>query len=167
MPSLQDSLAAHIPALRRFAAALVRDREAADDLVQETLLRALKEERARHGGDLKPRLLAILVHLNRARRQNLARRAPHEVVVEDDRAAPPSAEPPDIVRALDALSDEQREALLLVALEGLDHAACAEALGVTSATVVSRLSRARATLRGRIDEGHPRRTAAPHLRVVK
>ena len=63
-----------IPRLRRYARALVGDRATADDLVQDTLVRALRSEHLFHGGDVRSWLYTILTNLNRNRLRSLSRR---------------------------------------------------------------------------------------------
>ena len=63
-----------IPALRRYARALARDADIADDLVQDALVRALRSERLFLGGDVRSWLYTILTNLNKNRRRSLARR---------------------------------------------------------------------------------------------
>lgn len=164
---LRNELEEHIPHLRRYARALARNRDLADDLVQETLLRALDAEVRWRGGNLRVWLFTILTNVNRNRLRALVRRAPHDGVEALDNAQPTPAtngEGRDIERALESISTEQREVLLLVGLEGLSYADCAKALAVPIGTVMSRLSRARAAFKNALDGGKP---AAAHLRVVK
>ncbi|MDJ1157745.1 sigma-70 family RNA polymerase sigma factor [Chelatococcus sp. SYSU_G07232] len=163
----RQALEAEIPALRRYARALARDRDVADDLVQDTLLRALGAESRWRDGNLRTWLFTILTNLNRNRLRGLARRPPRAEVETIDlaHAAPaPSAEMYDILRALDQLTTEQREILLLVALEGLSYAEGAEVLGIPLGTVMSRLSRARAAFRTALGGERP---ASTRLRIVK
>jgi RNA polymerase sigma-70 factor (ECF subfamily) len=158
MSSVRRGLEPLIPALRRFARALARDTEAADDLVQDTLVRALRAEHLFHGGDLRTWLFTILLNLDRNRRRGLARR-PVLAAIED---ADPPGEPAgdgsgrDIERGLALLPSEQREVLLLVTLEGLSYREAADVQGVPIGTVMSRLSRARATLRSHLEGERPR-----------
>ena len=102
---------ASIPALRRYARALTRDAELADDLVQDTLVRALRSEHLFHGGDIRSWLYTILTNLNRNRLRSLARRPTLTTI--DDNDAPDMAGPEaggrDIERALAALVEEQRD----------------------------------------------------------
>jgi RNA polymerase sigma-70 factor, ECF subfamily len=165
--AFRDELEAQIPAMRRYARALTRNRETADDLVQEALMRALDAEPRWHAGNIRSWLFTILTNVNRNRLRALGRRAQHEGIeaVDPMHATPgPSGEARDIVRALDSLSTDQREVLLLVALEGLSYSACAQVLSVPTGTVMSRLSRARSALRAALDSG---KAGAPRLRVVK
>ncbi len=72
--SFRHGVEAAIPALRRYARALTRDVETADDLVQDTLVRALRSEHLFHGGNVRSWLYTILTNLNRNRLRSLARR---------------------------------------------------------------------------------------------
>ena len=74
MTEFRESVEAMIPALRRYARALTRDADIADDLVQDTLVRALRSERLFLGGDVRSWLYTILTNLNKNRRRSLARR---------------------------------------------------------------------------------------------
>ena len=74
MATFRQSVEATIPALRRYARALTRDSDIADDLVQDTLVRALRSEHLFHGGDVRSWLYTILTNLNRNRLRSLARR---------------------------------------------------------------------------------------------
>ena len=78
MSTVRRGLEPLIPALRRFARALSRNAETADDLVQDTLVRALRAEHLFHGGDLRTWLFTILLNLDRNRRRGLSRRPPLE-----------------------------------------------------------------------------------------
>ena len=88
--SFRNGVEAAIPALRRYARALTRNSETADDLVQDTLVRALRSEHLFHGGDVRAWLYTILTNLNRNRLRSLARRPVMtligEVEIGDDRS---------------------------------------------------------------------------------
>ncbi len=157
MTSVRRGLEPLIPALRRFARALARNQETADDLVQDTLVRALRAEHLFHGGDLRTWLFTILLNLDRNRRRGLSRRPLMAVIEDVDPAAPPGSDgtAKDIERGLAMIPQEQREVLLLVALEGMSYREAAEIQGVPIGTVMSRLSRARATLKSHIDGERP------------
>jgi RNA polymerase sigma factor (sigma-70 family) len=157
MSAVRRGLEPLIPALRRFARALARDSEVADDLVQDTLVRALRAEHLFHGGDLRTWLFTILLNLDRNRRRGLARRPLHAVIEETEPPAEPSSDGSsrDIARGLALLPNEQREVVLLVTLEGMSYREAAEAQGVPIGTVMSRLSRARSTLRAHLDKELP------------
>lgn len=162
MNAFRDSMENTIPALRRYARALARDADIADDLVQDTLLRALRSEQLFIGGDIRSWLYTILTNLNRNRRRSLARR-PQFTELHDTAAdaSGTEAEGRDIARALDALVEEQRSVLLLVMLEGLSYREVADIQGVPIGTVMSRLARARAHVKAHLDG------ARPALRAVK
>jgi RNA polymerase sigma-70 factor (ECF subfamily) len=148
---------AAIPALRRYARALTRDSDIADDLVQDTLVRALRSEHLFHGGEIRSWLYTILTNLNRNRLRSLARRPALSPI--DDNDAPdmtgPEAGGRDIERALATLVEDQRTALLLVVLEGLSYREIAEIQGVPIGTVMSRLARARAQIKSFLDGERP------------
>ena len=89
----RQGIQATIPALRRYARALTRDAEAADDLVQDTLVRALRSEHLFHGGDIRSWLYTILTNLNRNRLRSLARRPTLTPIEDDDAADSPGRKP--------------------------------------------------------------------------
>jgi RNA polymerase sigma-70 factor (ECF subfamily) len=152
-----ENVQAAIPALRRYARALTRNADIADDLVQDTLVRALRSEHLFHGGEVRSWLYTILTNLNRNRLRSLARR-PALSPIEDNDApdmAGPEAGGRDIERALATLVDDQRTALLLVVLEGLSYREVAEVQGVPIGTVMSRLARARAQIKSFLDGERP------------
>ncbi|GIK83095.1 MAG: RNA polymerase sigma factor [Alphaproteobacteria bacterium] len=157
MSGFHQGIQASVPALRRYARALTRNAETADDLVQDTLVRALRSEHLFHGGDIRSWLFTILTNLNRNRLRSLARRPPASSLADDDAAdlAGPEAGGRDIERALAMLVDEQRHALLLVVLEGLSYREVAEVQGVPIGTVMSRLARARAQIKAYLDGERP------------
>ena len=157
MSGFREDIQAAIPALRRYARALTREREAADDLVQDTLVRALRSEHLFHGGEIRNWLFTILINLNRNRLRTLSRR-PQYAPLEDADApdtAVPEAGGRDVARALAALADDQRATLLLVALEGLSYREVANIQGVPIGTVMSRLARARAHVKACLDGERP------------
>jgi RNA polymerase sigma-70 factor (ECF subfamily) len=146
-----------IPRLRRYARALLRDPDLADDLVQETLVRGLEKSHLYTSGtDLRAWLFTIMhnLHVNSVRRW--LRRA-EKIVVEKVQLALPAPqlshlELRDLERAIARLSAEQRETLLLIGLEGMKYEEVAQICDVPIGTVRSRLSRAREELR-RMMEG--------------
>jgi RNA polymerase sigma-70 factor (ECF subfamily) len=146
-----------VPALRRYARALTRNAELADDLVQDTLVRALRSEHLFHGGDLRSWLYTILTNLNRNRLRSLARRPLVQSIDDNDAVdvAGPEAGGRDIERALASLAEDQRTALLLVVLEGLSYREVAEVQGVPIGTVMSRLARARMQIKAYLDGERP------------
>ena len=168
MNDFLDQVEACVPALRRYARALTRNPDLADDLVQDALERAI----ARRGlfrptGPVRAWLFTILLNLYRNSRRSESRRG--ETVHLDSVVEPstPAPQPGHIAlaetaRAIDTLPPEQKEALLLIALEGLPYAEAAHILKIPLGTLMSRLGRARAALR--LATGMP---AEPHLRTVK
>jgi RNA polymerase sigma-70 factor (ECF subfamily) len=121
--TFRQNVEATIPALRRYARALTRDSDIADDLVQDTLVRALRSKHLFHGGEMRSWLYTILTNLNRNRLRSLSRR-PMLMPLEDNdmpNLAGPESGGRDIERALATLVEDQRNALLLVVLEGLTY----------------------------------------------
>ena len=156
MAEFRLAIEAAIPALRRYARALTRDAETADDIVQDTLVRALRSEHLFHGGDVRAWLYTILTNLNRNRLRTLSRRPVLTPIKDSDAAsAGPESGGRDITRALDGLAQEPREALLLVVLEGLSYREVAEVQGVPIGTVMSRLARARMQIKSYLDGERP------------
>jgi RNA polymerase sigma-70 factor (ECF subfamily) len=162
-----------IPALRRFAWALTRDRAAADDLVQDCLERAVSRwAQRRTDREVRPWLFTILHNLAISRLRELKRRGRPEALEDaapGDLAVPPVQEHRlahlDLVRAVGELPEEQRSVLLLVSVEDLSYSEVAEALQIPIGTVMSRLHRARERLRLALAaEGDAR---SPRLRRVK
>jgi len=154
MSTFRDNVEAMIPALRRYARALTRDADIADDLVQDTLVRALRSERLFLGGDIRSWLYTILT--NRNRRRSLARK-PSFAPLQDAAAGASGteAEGRDIARALATLVEDQRAVLLLVTLEGLSYREIADIQGVPIGTVMSRLARARAHMKAALEGERP------------
>src|SRR6056297_868732 len=161
-----------LEALRRYARVLARDAEAADDLVQATFVRA-QERRAtfRDGADLRVWLMAILHNLFIDSRRSAQAAEAREQAWAETRPAfvAPSGEMAARLAQLRAaflsLSADQREALHLVAVEGLGPAEAAEVLGVPPGTVMSRIGRARAALRA-FEEGAGGARSARSFRIV-
>ncbi|NBS59210.1 MAG: sigma-70 family RNA polymerase sigma factor [Betaproteobacteria bacterium] len=156
-----------IPRLRRYARALVSDRARADDLVQDTLERAWNKFHLwRPGSDLRAWLFTVMhnVHVNQVRASRdhavLDDEGPEMAVAAVQGA---SLEIRDLERALAVLPPEQREVLLLIALEDMSYAEVAAMLDIPIGTVMSRLSRAREKLRA-LMHGTP---VTVRLQVVK
>ncbi len=157
MSGFQQGVETAIPALRRYARALTRDADIADDLVQDTLVRAIRSEHLFHGGDVRKWLYTILTNLNRNRLRSLVRRPAAIPLDENDAAgvSGPQTGLRDIERALATLTDDQRAALLLVVLEGLSYREVADVEGVPIGTVMSRLARARAQIKSYLEGERP------------
>ena len=168
--SPRSDLIEHIPRLRRYARALTRDAAQADDLVQDTLERALvKLDLWRPGSDLRAWLFTLM----------------HNLFINQLRAAAPQHAELDVAReiavgggemdalalrdihaALGLLPAEQREVILLVGLEQFGYAEAARILGVPLGTIMSRLSRGRERLRQLLSDKTEAETAVK-LKVVK
>lgn len=156
-----------IPALRRYARVLTRDPHQADDLVQDCLERALTRMHQVGGRpDLRPWLFTIAHNLNISHWRRLRRLIP---LVETSDAEPmqeagqiPHLEWKEVADAFNRLSDDHRQVLMLVGVEGLEYATVADILGLPVGTVMSRLSRARTALHRLVE--HEER---PMLRRVK
>lgn len=167
-----------IPPMRRYARALLRKPEDADDLVQDVLERALARwQQHRRAASLRAWLFAILHNLAIDRLRQRKRRGRPESIetVEDARLATPpeqasGIEQGDIMALVASLPEDQRAVLLLIGVEDLTYAEAAAVLDVPLGTVMSRLSRARERLRRMMETGEravPRPDLGPDLRIVR
>jgi len=155
-----SALIAQLPALRRYATALVGNPAAADDLVQDCIERALRRsEQIRDGRRLAGWLRSILhnLYVDELRRRR-ARGIEEDISnLMDDKALSTPAEDRgalnELSAALNSLNFEHRQILLLVGLEGLNYREIAEELRVPMGTVMSRLARARERLRNALEHG--------------
>ncbi|MBL8428460.1 MAG: sigma-70 family RNA polymerase sigma factor [Dechloromonas sp.] len=157
-----------LPRLRRYARAMLGDRAAADDLVQDTLERAWSRiAQWRVGSDLRAWLFGIMHNLrvDQLRRGTLTTHSLGDDACDVSTRATQTdrLEVMDLESALRQLPDDQREVLLLVALEEMSYADIAAALGIPIGTVMSRLSRGRERLRQIMEGQKP----AANLRVVR
>jgi RNA polymerase sigma-70 factor, ECF subfamily len=158
MSEVHRLIEGEIPRLRRYARALTRSVDRADDLVQETLMRAINKLHLwQTGTDLRAWLFTIMhnQHVNMVRR---AMRDGANVDIEQMSAALVATTDPtasrqlrELEKALSCLRDEHREVILLVGLEGMSYEAAAQILDVPVGTVRSRLSRGRDALRVLLD----------------
>jgi RNA polymerase sigma-70 factor, ECF subfamily len=149
MSDFAQELTLHIPRLRRYARALCGNSAWADDLVQDTLERALRRRWLfRFGSNLAAWLFTMLfrLYLNQAAHRRLLPMVPPEQAPEPS-AADDIGLQLDIQRALARLNPEQRAVVLLVGLEQLSYQETAEVLNIPLGTVMSRLARAREQLR--------------------
>ena len=147
-----------IPALRRYAHALLRDRANADDLVQDCLERAVSRWSQRRDGNVRAWLFTILHNLAIDQfRQSSARgrHVPIEETHEDSFGEAASQDHrlmyQDVLSKLAKRHEDQRRVLLLVAVEDLSYADTAKVLNIPVGTVMSRLSRARERLQQEIE----------------
>jgi RNA polymerase sigma-70 factor (ECF subfamily) len=163
-----DQVEACVPALRRYARALTRNIDLADDLVQDCLERAIARRGLfRSPGPVRAWLFTILLNLYRNALRSSRRTGEMVDIDTVPELSTPAPQPghialAEMARAIDTLTLEQKEALLLVALEGLPYQEAADILDIPLGTLMSRLGRARAALR--LATGTP---AEPHLRTVK
>ena len=160
-----SAMKAEIPRLRRFARYMTRDalirvrnQEIAEDLVQECLARAIANiDSWQPGTNLRAWLFVILKNVFR----NDKRRAQHDMAYRSglERDAPlvaPAQQDNHLVltevqQAFHQLTEDHREVLMLIAVEGLRYEEAATILHISVGTVKSRLSRARTALRALID----------------
>jgi RNA polymerase sigma-70 factor, ECF subfamily len=164
-----------IPALRRYARALLRDGSAADDLVQDCLERVIgRWHQRRADGNARAWVFTILHNLALNQLKQAARRGAH-LAIEDageaELASPASQEDRlrhrDLLRGLQRLTEDQRCVLLLVSVEGLSYAEVAHVLDIPLGTVMSRLSRARESLSQAMEVGTRAGAGPAMLRRVK
>ena len=169
MQQFLDEIEGSVPALRRYARALTRNADRADDLVQDCIERAIRKQALwQPTGSLQSWLFRMLLNIYRNDLRHQRRRSdqvPLDAMLVEPAVAP--AQPgrmalAETARAIDALVSEQREALLLVVLEGLSYSEAAEVLSIPMGTLMSRLGRARAALRAMTGTGDE-----PRLRTVK
>lgn len=151
-----------VPALRRYARALMRNRAAADDLVQDCLERAVSRWHQRRDGSVRAWLFAILHNLAVDQFRQDAVRGKHVPIDEANGGEFSGAAAQehrliyrDVLDRLARLPKEQRSVLLLVAVEDLSYADAAKVLDVPVGTVMSRLSRARERLQQEMEGRAP------------
>ena len=151
-PSVRDELLAAIPSLRAFAISLIRDRDRADDLVQDTIVRAWGAiDRFERGTNLNAWLFTILRNLFHSAHRKTMREVddPDGTYAATLKTAPDQQSHldfEDMRSALAKLRPDQREALLLVAAEGLSYEDAAAICGTAVGTIKSRVNRARIRL---------------------
>jgi RNA polymerase sigma-70 factor (ECF subfamily) len=155
-----EALVAQIPALRRYAVALAGNAALADDLVQDSIERALRQSaQLREPGRLPGWLRRILhnLYIDEIRRrrtggkqEDITELANH---MELSVPAPESLKTRDFLKTLNSLSFEHRQILLLAGLEDLNYREMAAELDIPIGTVMSRLARARERLRAIMEGG--------------
>ncbi len=148
----RDELVDHLPALRAFALSLTRNSSSADDLVQDTVVKAWTNfDKFQTGTNLRAWLFTILRNTFYSSRRKLKR----EVADVDGVFTAGLAEKPhhdgrlqfaDFRKAFEQLRDEQREALILVGASGFTYEEAADMCGCAVGTIKSRANRARARL---------------------
>jgi RNA polymerase sigma factor (sigma-70 family) len=160
----KQMLAGVIPQLRAFARGLCGERELADDLVQETMLKAWSARTSFEvGTNFRAWTFAILrnYYFTLQRRKRFV--GEWDDLVADRLLSAPAGQDQvvelrDILRALQQLPSDQREALILVGAGGISYEEAAKITGVAIGTVKSRVSRARAALETLVEEGKLTRT---------
>jgi len=173
-PLLKD----HILPLRRYALTLTGDADQSDDLVQETLARAIEGAGSWDPRrDLRKWLFGIMhnTHASGRRRRSLEKSVAGEIAAMSSDSAPASqftsVHFSETIAALMRLPDDQREVMVLIAVEAFSYKDAAEMLNLPVGTVMSRLARARETLRAdqvRAEQGRPDETShRPDLRLVR
>lgn len=165
----EQLIIAEIPRLRRYAHSLCMSREDGDDLVQSTLHRALSRVGYwRSGSNLRAWLMTIMHNLF-VNQVKLSKRKDAVVVSSAEHSGVYNGEHDrkglvlrDLERGLATLSEEQREALLLVGMEQYSYQEAAKIAGVSVSTLTSRLHRARRDL-----QDHMQEKSALSIRRVK
>jgi RNA polymerase sigma-70 factor (ECF subfamily) len=154
VPRDPETISAHVPALRRYARALTRNPDRAEDLVQDTVERALKRfDQYEPGTNLRTWLFTILHNLNCDTLRREQRRGAHVPLEEWSKSAQMPADQGgyvylrDLSEAIDQLADKDRQILLMVGYEEYSYEEASAALDLAVGTVKSRLSRARARLK--------------------
>jgi len=149
-----SAMECEIPKLRRFARFVTRDSDYADDLVQECLARAIANIATwQPGTNLRAWLFVILKNVFRNNKRRRRNEAAHLNLLENEAVSSSPATQHTHVALCETqnaflyLSDDHRDVLVLIAVEGLSYEEAAEILDVSVGTVKSRLSRARAALR--------------------
>jgi len=151
-PDPREELPTHLPALRAFAISLTRDATQADDLVQDTIVKAWSNfDKFTPGSNLRAWLFTILRNTFFSAKRKTRREVPdpdgihtaglYEKPAHDGRLALA-----DFRTAFDKLTPEQREVLILVGASGFSYEEAAEMTGVAVGTVKSRANRARQKL---------------------
>jgi RNA polymerase sigma factor (sigma-70 family) len=156
-----EDLPNHVAGLRRYALALTGSRYEAEDLVQETLTRAIGAVRGSWRGDNLRGWLFSIMHnafVSNVRSRRAAERALGENPPEIEQPATQldRLEVRDVLAALARLPEAQRAALVLVALEDFSYREAARVLEVPLGTLMSRLARGREALRRALDHDAPR-----------
>jgi RNA polymerase sigma-70 factor, ECF subfamily len=158
MSTFASDVLEHLPRLKRYARSLRRDLGQSDDLVQETIMRALENAHLyRHDTYLCGWLVTIMhnLHVNGVRSQSRGPTFVSDEIIGTLGRAPTQEAPVElheIRRAVARLPPAQREPLLLHWLYGFKYEEVAKKMGIPHGTVQSRISRARKTLRTMLDE---------------
>ncbi|WP_144223943.1 RNA polymerase sigma factor [Mesorhizobium amorphae] len=171
MDDRKAAILGEIPRLRRYARALLRNRDSADDLVQDCLERALARlDNWQTGESPRKWLFTIMHHLFIDQMRKVSRRGEMAMLPldGDEALTVPSIQVEsiasrEILDALQAIAPERRAAIVTVAIEGFSYAEAANILGIPAGTLMSRISRGREDLRALLDDRARRRS----LKVVE
>lgn len=148
----RQELPQHLGALRAFAISLTRDATVADDLVQETIVKAWTNiDKFQVGTNLRAWLFTILRNTFYSLRRKRRREVPdpdgvHASLLSEKPAHDGALAFTDFLRAFDKMTAEHREVLILVGASGFSYEEAADLMGVKVGTVKSRANRARARL---------------------
>lgn len=153
----RDEIISHLPQLRAFAISLTRNSNAADDLVQDTIVKAWRKfDHYEPGTNLQAWLFTILRNtfysdLRKAKREHMSSEDVDTDLVTSGDNGDEQIALIDFERALGMLPAEQREALVLVGASGLSYQDAASTCGVAIGTIKSRINRGRARLAELLD----------------
>ncbi|MEG3179479.1 sigma-70 family RNA polymerase sigma factor [Sphingomonas sp. LT1P40] len=158
-PEFKQQLAVVIPHLRAFGRSLSGNRDTADDLVQETLMKAwAARQRFQAGTNMRAWTFIILRNLYLSQMRRARFKGEWDDLVADRLLAAPASqdrhvELADMQRALMHLPQPQREALILVGAGGFAYEEAAEICGVAVGTIKSRVARGRVALEALMNGG--------------
>jgi len=165
MAPFQDLLVEHLPHLRAYAMRLTRNRAMADDLVQETAVRALCNiDKFAPGTNMKAWLCTILrnqFYDELRSRSMISAYAAIPRPAGHDSEQESRIEMKELEREFAVLPEAQREALSLVGANGFSYEEAAEIVGCPQGTIKSRVCRARLTLEQRLRGGRPEAPQEP------
>ena len=171
MDDKRGAILAELPRLRRYARALMRDRDSADDLVQDCIEKALAKLDNWQTGDNPRRWLFTIMHHVFIDQLRKVKRRGETVPIGTQQEAAFVTQPTqletlqarEVLDALQAIDPDRRSALVLVAVEGLTYSEAATVLGIPAGTLMSRIARGREDLRAQLEDASRRRK----IRVVE
>ena len=155
--AFRQELEAALPQLRAFARSLTRNHDQADDLVQDTMLKAWgARDRFQAGTSFRAWTFTILRNVFISGRRRARFQGDWDELLASKLLSMPAAQEhrlhlTDLMRALEQISPTQREALMLTTVGDLSHEEAAEIMGVATGTIKSRVSRAREALGALLD----------------
>ncbi len=156
--TVRHEMSGHMRSLQRYAYVLTRNHADAEDLVQETLIKALAAaDSFRAGAEMRPWLFRIMhnAHVSAGRKTRRHKAYAEKQALEEPPAQPASQvqrlEVKATLAALQRLPEHQREAVALIAFEDMSYVDAAKVVGVPLGTFMSRISRGREALRRLLD----------------